>query len=242
MVDHDRKGKKRATTPPLSDPNPSSSDDGFQAPPPGNSKTWSKDQNCSCQKKAKSDGIQAPTSDQEGEASSCTSKKKTKSEIKFEHANKKRSAKHEAKAKEAEEKAMKKAASGVAVVCPTCHQLEQSRSSNKACLNYRPKRINASELKRTSIIKTSLKNTCRNERFIAALQKVVEHVRDVTYVGSLFANLHILRCINENQRLPSFSHGLFYDLFSTIMGKGSKATAEVKESIPASSHFLHQGI
>ncbi|KAI8393902.1 uncharacterized protein BYT42DRAFT_609666 [Radiomyces spectabilis] len=81
--------------------------------------------------------LAGPTSAQEGEASSSTSKK-TKNEIKFEHANKKRGAKHEAKAKEAEEKATKKAANGVAVVCPTCHQPGHSRSSNKACLTIAP--------------------------------------------------------------------------------------------------------
>ncbi|KAI8374601.1 uncharacterized protein BYT42DRAFT_615749 [Radiomyces spectabilis] len=96
-----------------------------------------------------------------GEASSSATNR-IKNEIKFEHVNAKRAAKQEA--------------SGDIAVCSSCGQSGHGRSSNKACPNYRPKRIHASELERTSIIKTSLKNICKCPRFIGAVQRAAEHV------------------------------------------------------------------
>lgn len=77
--------------------------------------------------------------------------------MKYELANAKRARKQEEKAKLQEEKQAKKKDSGKRRVCPTCKGADHSRSSNKQCPFYKPKRRHATELKRTSIIKTTLR-------------------------------------------------------------------------------------
>ncbi|KAL1931006.1 hypothetical protein VTP01DRAFT_10143 [Rhizomucor pusillus] len=153
---------------------------------------------------------------------------KPKAEMNYELANAKRARKQEEKAKLQEEKQAKKKDSGKRRVCPTCKGADHSRSSNKQCPFYKPKRRHATELKRTSIIKTTLKNICKEEQFVNAVQKPIEHVRDITYVGSLFANFFFLSLLEQEKPIPPMSHDLVYALFTTIAGQGCKAPESVE--------------
>ncbi|KAI8393393.1 uncharacterized protein BYT42DRAFT_619241 [Radiomyces spectabilis] len=115
-------------------------------------------------------------------------------------------------------------------VCSSCGKPGHSRSSNKFCDNYRPRRTLLTPLKRTSIVKTSLKNICRYPILIDTIQEVVKHARDVTYVGSLFANFFVLYCITNEIPLPQFSQKLFYNIFAAVMGQGKNASPTIKSA------------
>ena len=77
-----------------------------------------------------------------------------------------------------------------------------------------PKRKITTEFKRTSIIKTSMKNTCRSPAFTRVLCDAVQHVRDITYMGSIFANYHILKLISRNSAHPSILFAFFFMIYS----------------------------
>ncbi|KAF7721232.1 hypothetical protein EC973_005094, partial [Apophysomyces ossiformis] len=167
-------------------------------------------------------------------SASLSSAPKTKRQQKFEMANKKREAKHQAK-KEAQQKKTE----GKEVVCGSCGKAGHSRASNAACENHKPRRKTLTQLKRTSIIKTSLQNTCRNPDFVEAIRTAVKHVRDITYAGSLFANYYILRLLDQNKELPVISHDLCYGLFAIVAGKGDKASADIKDAFQEFKSEVH---
>ncbi|KAI8372795.1 uncharacterized protein BYT42DRAFT_615999 [Radiomyces spectabilis] len=231
MAHHDRKGKKRATPPSTSDADPISSDDDFQPLPIPTLRVKGKSKLTHQNKKPKkndNDAESTPVSFVAGPSSS-SSVKPTKNELKFAHAKAKRAAKQESQ-RSAKEQAKSEASEAKNPICSTCGQPGHSRSSNKLCPEYKPRRIATTELKRTSIIKTSLINTCKNDVFIDNLQNVVGHIRDITYFGALFANYHLLRCLHLDRTIPSFCQQIFYDMFSMIMGNGNKASADIKAS------------
>ena len=141
-----------------------------------------------------------PRIDSKDEALIC---RKSKREIKFELANKKRQAKHTAKEEQKKERENARIAQGSKIICSKCNKPGHSRASNKACDFYSPRRKLTTDLKRTFILKTSLKNTCKFPSFTTVLRAAVKHVRDVTYAGSLFANYYIFAPSFETERRPS---------------------------------------
>ncbi|KAL1930102.1 hypothetical protein VTP01DRAFT_1256 [Rhizomucor pusillus] len=151
--------------------------------------------------------------------------------MKYELAKAKRARKQEEKAKLQEEKQAKKKDSGQRRVCPTCKGTDHSRSSNKKCSFYKPKRQHATELERTSIIKTTLKNICKEERFVNAVQKPIEHFRDITYVGSVFATPESIKTAFKTfkSQIPAFDAKRFRSKgFMTLI---SQAAQEYEENI-----------
>lgn len=161
--------------------------------------------------------------------SATSTSKLSKAELKFKKANEKRQAKREAKEEERIQKKLNKEEKGKDIVCSSCGKKGHSRTSNKACENYKPRRRFTTEFKRTSIIKTSLENTCRSQSFVSVTRQFVLHLHDVTYAGSLFVDYYYTYLLSNGSEIPPISHQLVYDCFSLIAGRGSKAPIAVKQ-------------
>lgn len=58
----------------------------------------------------------------------------------------------------------------------------------------------------------------------------MEHLRDVTYVGSILANYYVLSLLEQKKQVSAISHDLFYALFATVTGKGKKANKSIKKA------------
>ncbi|KAG0179147.1 hypothetical protein DFQ29_002459 [Apophysomyces sp. BC1021] len=107
------------------------------------------------------------------------------------------------------------------VICATCGQEGHSWASDKQCEKHKACRKTACALKRTSIIKTSLENTCKDPDLVYSIRFAVKHVHDVSYAGSLFANYYTLWLLKLGKELPIISHDLYYNMFATIAGTGN---------------------
>ena len=57
------------------------------------------------------------------------------------------------------------------------------------------------------------------EKFRHKIRKVVQQVRDITYFGSLLANFHVLRLVQENRKLPKLDSQFYQQCFRTLCGK-----------------------
>ncbi|KAG0184736.1 hypothetical protein DFQ28_010641 [Apophysomyces sp. BC1034] len=110
---------------------------------------------------------------------------------------------------------------GIVVICATCGQEGHSWASDKQCEKHKACRKTACALKRTSIIKTSLENTCKDPDLVYSIRFAVKHVHDVSYAGSLFANYYTLWLLKLGKELPIISHDLYYNMFATIAGTGN---------------------
>ncbi|KAG0165771.1 hypothetical protein DFQ30_008046, partial [Apophysomyces sp. BC1015] len=107
------------------------------------------------------------------------------------------------------------------VICATCGQEGHSRASSKQCEKHKARRKTTCALKRKSVIKTSLENTCKDPDFVYSIRFAVKHVRDVSYAGPLFANYYMLWLLKQGKGLPIISHDLCYSMFATIAGTGN---------------------
>ncbi|KAF7720473.1 hypothetical protein EC973_008238, partial [Apophysomyces ossiformis] len=156
--------------------------------------------------------------------------KKSKALVKAEKAYAKRNAKFGAKAKLQEDKQEERIASGNTLRCSTCGGTDHQRRTSKLCQDHTKKRKPPKDFKRTSVVKTSLANTCRSAEFVRSIEDVVKHIRDVTYVGSLFANFFFVQLLSENQNIPPITHDLCYSIFSMIAGEGKNANESLQEA------------
>ncbi|KAG0163867.1 hypothetical protein DFQ30_010840 [Apophysomyces sp. BC1015] len=141
---------------------------------------------------------------------------KTRKQKKIELASTKRDAKYAARSE-----AQKQKGKGKVVIYATCGQEGHSRASNKQYEKHKTRRKTACALKRTSVIKISLENTCKDPDFVYSIRFAVKHVHDVSYAGSLFANYYMLWLLKLGKELPIISHGLCYDMFATIAETGN---------------------
>lgn len=175
---------------------------------------------------------------------------KSKAFAKAQKAYVKRSEKYEAKARLQAEKKNIMLESGKEIRCSTCGGTDHERSTSKLCMNRTEKRKAPKNFKRTSVIKASLINTCRSEKFVEATKEIVKHVRDITYAGSLLANFFFVKLLSENRAIPPITHDLCYGFFSLVAGKGmssddnlQEAYANFKSLIPEfkEEKFISQG-
>jgi hypothetical protein len=107
--------------------------------------------------------------------------------------------------------------------CATCGRTDHSRRSSKLCLDYQPRRAMLTPLKRTSVIKASLENSCGSADLIDQIRIVVLKHRTITYIGSLFAQFCIIERLADGQPCPILEHNFCYHLFAIVCGLRPRA-------------------
>ncbi|ORE11851.1 hypothetical protein BCV72DRAFT_318002 [Rhizopus microsporus var. microsporus] len=81
------------------------------------------------------------------------------------------------------------------VRCTSCGGTDHSRSFSKLCPMNKSKTEfpkPRDTIEKTSITKESLANTCRYPKFVTLIQEVIDHVTQLVYTGSIFANYYLL--------------------------------------------------
>ncbi|CEP07070.1 hypothetical protein [Parasitella parasitica] len=125
--------------------------------------------------------------------------------------------------------------------CPTCGGTDHASSSSKNCFErVKGKKEVFKEFTKTTDIKTSLINCCKHESVVSEIQKLVAHITQVVFAGSIFANYHYLGQV-QNKEVPSeISQNLIYQLFSGLTGQRREASDELQacfrtfhESLPS---------
>ncbi|CEP17568.1 hypothetical protein [Parasitella parasitica] len=126
--------------------------------------------------------------------------------------------------------------------CPTCGGTDHARSSSKNCSErVKGKKEAFKEFTKAAVIKISLIKCCKYKSVVSEIQKLVAHITQVVFAGSIFANYYCLDQI-QNKEVPSeINQNLIYQLFFVITGQGKKANDELQacfkkfcESIPNS--------
>ncbi|KAL4214514.1 hypothetical protein AB4K20DRAFT_1974060 [Rhizopus microsporus] len=117
------------------------------------------------------------------------------------------------------------------VRCPSCGGTDHSRSSNKLC-----------PMNKTFVIKTSLANTYKYPKLVTLIQEVVDHITQLVYDGSIFANYYFLELLKNGEELPAVIQNLFYNIFSIFAGQEKYASDSIKKSFMTfcESTFLTQ--
>ncbi|KAG1176353.1 hypothetical protein G6F70_003461 [Rhizopus microsporus] len=66
-------------------------------------------------------------------------------------------------------------------------------------------------------------NTCKYSKFVNLIEEVVDHITQLVYAGSIFANYYFLELLENGEELPVVSQNLFYNIFSifAVQGKPS---------------------
>ncbi|CEJ00198.1 hypothetical protein G6F70_001241 [Rhizopus microsporus] len=80
------------------------------------------------------------------------------------------------------------------------------------------------------VIKTSLANTCKHSKFVTLIQEVVDHITQLVYAGSIFANYYFLELLENGEELPVVTQNLFYNIFSIFTGQGKYVSDSIKNS------------
>ncbi|CEG78739.1 hypothetical protein RMATCC62417_13304 [Rhizopus microsporus] len=88
-------------------------------------------------------------------------------------------------------------------------------------------------VEKTFVIKTSLANTCKYPKFVTLIQEVVDHLTQLVYAGSIFANYYFLELLENDEELPVITENLFYNIFSIFAGQGKYASDSIKKSFKA---------
>ena len=131
------------------------------------------------------------------------------------------------------------------VRCPSCGGTDHSRSSNKLCPMNKsktklPKPKNTVE--KAFVIKTSLANTYKYPKLVTLIQEVVDHITQLVYDGSIFANYYFLELLKNGEELPAVIQNLFYNIFSIFASQEKYASDSIKKSFMTfcESTFLTQ--
>ncbi|CEI97429.1 hypothetical protein RMCBS344292_11561 [Rhizopus microsporus] len=85
-------------------------------------------------------------------------------------------------------------------------------------------------VEKTFVIKTSLANTCKYPKFVTLIQEVVDHITQLIYAGSIFANYYFLELLENGEELPVVTQNLFYNIFSIFAGQEKHASDSIKKS------------
>jgi aspartokinase len=85
-------------------------------------------------------------------------------------------------------------------------------------------------VERIFVIKTSLANTCKYPKFVTLIQEVVDHITQLVYVSSIFANYYFLELLENGEELPVVTQNLFYNIFSIFAGQEKHASDSIKKS------------
>ncbi|CEG83046.1 hypothetical protein RMATCC62417_17022 [Rhizopus microsporus] len=85
-------------------------------------------------------------------------------------------------------------------------------------------------VKKTSVIKISLANTCRYPKFVTLIEEIVDYTTQLVYTGSIFANHYFLELLENGEELPVATQNLFYSIFSIFAGQGEHTSDSIKKS------------
>ncbi|WP_461043429.1 hypothetical protein, partial [Streptomyces sundarbansensis] len=77
---------------------------------------------------------------------------------------------------------------------------------------------------------TSSANACRYPKFVTLIQEVVDHITQLVYAGSIFANYYFLELLENGEELPVVIQNLFYNIFSIFAGQEKYASDSIKKS------------
>ncbi|ORE21345.1 hypothetical protein BCV71DRAFT_166758, partial [Rhizopus microsporus] len=116
---------------------------------------------------------------------------------------------------------------------PSCGGTDHSRSSSKLCpMNKaKTKPLKPKDtVEKTFVIKTSLANTCKYPKLVTLIQEVADHITQLVYAGSFFANYYFLQLLENGEELPLVTQNLFYNIYSTFAGQGKHASDSIKQS------------
>ncbi|CEG72232.1 hypothetical protein RMATCC62417_07823 [Rhizopus microsporus] len=119
------------------------------------------------------------------------------------------------------------------VRCPSCGGTDHSRFFSKLCLmnKSKTKLLKPKDtVEKTFVINISLANTCKYPKLITLIQEVVDHITQLVYAGSIFANYYFLELLENGEELPVVTQSLFYNLFSIFTGQGKHASDSIKKS------------
>ena len=119
------------------------------------------------------------------------------------------------------------------VRCPSCNGTDHSRSSSKLCPMNKSKTKPPKPkdtVKKTSLIKTFLANTCKYPKFVILIQEVADHITQLVYASSIFTNYYFLKLLENGEELPVVTQNLFYNIFSIFAGQGKHVTDSIKKS------------
>ncbi|CEP14738.1 hypothetical protein [Parasitella parasitica] len=112
---------------------------------------------------------------------------------------------------------------------PTCGGTDHARSSSKNCSKcVKGKKEAFKEFTKTTVIKTSLISCCKFEIVVSEIQKLVVHITQLVFAGSIFANYYYLDQVQNKEVLSEINQNLIYQLFSVLTGRGKKANDELK--------------
>ncbi|CEG63206.1 hypothetical protein RMATCC62417_00389 [Rhizopus microsporus] len=119
------------------------------------------------------------------------------------------------------------------VRCPSCGGADYSCSSSKLCpMNKSKTKLPKPKytVEKTFVIKTSLANTCKYPKFVTLIQEVLDHITQLVYAGSIFANYCFLKLLENGEELLVVTQNLFYNIFSIFAGQGKHASDSIKKS------------
>ncbi|PHZ10819.1 uncharacterized protein RHIMIDRAFT_244703 [Rhizopus microsporus ATCC 52813] len=92
-------------------------------------------------------------------------------------------------------------------------------------------------VEKTSVIKTYLANTCKYPKSVTLIQEVVDHITQLVYAGSIFANLYSLELLENDKELPVVTQNPFNSIFSIFIGQEKHASDNIKKSYKAFCEF-----
>ncbi|CEG75460.1 hypothetical protein RMATCC62417_10496 [Rhizopus microsporus] len=113
-----------------------------------------------------------------------------------------------------------------------CGGTDHSYSSSKLCpMNKSKTKLQKPKdtVEKIFIIKTSLSNTCKYLKFVTLIQEVVDHITQLIYAGSIFANYYFLEVLENGEKLLVATQYLFYNIFSIFAGQGKHAFDNIKK-------------
>ncbi|PHZ15923.1 uncharacterized protein RHIMIDRAFT_233527 [Rhizopus microsporus ATCC 52813] len=84
-------------------------------------------------------------------------------------------------------------------------------------------------VEKTSVIKTSLANTCKYPKFVTLIQEVADHITQLVYDGSIIAIYYFLELLENGEELPVATQNLFYKIFSTFVGQEKHVFDSIKK-------------
>ncbi|CEI92613.1 hypothetical protein RMCBS344292_06867 [Rhizopus microsporus] len=119
------------------------------------------------------------------------------------------------------------------VRCPSCGGTDHSRSSSKLCPMNKAKTKPPKPkdtVEKTFVIKTSLSNTFKYPKFVTLVQEAADHITQLVYAGSIFANYYFLELLENGEELPVVTQNLFYNIFSIFAGQGKHVSDRIKKS------------
>ncbi|ORE09105.1 hypothetical protein BCV72DRAFT_192722, partial [Rhizopus microsporus var. microsporus] len=80
------------------------------------------------------------------------------------------------------------------------------------------------------VIKIPLADTCRCPKLVTLTQEVADHITQLVYAVSIFANYYSLKLLENGEELPVVTQNLFYNILSIFASQGKHASDGIKKS------------